>query len=125
MASIKVPSPGRDILYKSKLGNYILPGKVVVTLDNLYPEGVAKGDIASLNSPAHVHAKVFSPGEDYVEENVPHASAHPDYDLESNPFPPGSWIWPEILPDRWFETTEGTLDGQLYPMARGVTPDWV
>lgn len=123
MASIRVPTPGREILYKSKLDNYVLPAKVVVTIDNLFVEGVEKGDIKDLDSPAHIHAKVFSPGEDYVEQNIPHAAAHPEYDLESNPFPPGSWVWPEILPDRWYDTEDQSFDGEVYAMSRSV-PGW-
>lgn len=124
MASVRVPTPGRDIYYKSKLGNYILPGKAVVTIDNLFDEGVERGDIEGLDSPAHIHAKVFSPGEDYVESNIPHASAHPEYDAQSNPFPPGSWLWPEIQADRWYDTTEGILDGRPFAMSASHD-DWM
>lgn len=115
MAPVRVPTPGRDVLYKSKTGNYVLPAKVVVTLDNLFSEGVKKGDIPGLDTPVHVHLKVFSPGEDYVEENCPHSSEHPDYDARANPFPAGSWCWPEILPERSFEN--GSMDADLYPMS--------
>lgn len=121
--SIKIPTPGRDILYKSKLGNYILPGKAVVTIDNLFSEGVEAGLIDGLTTPVHIHAKVFSPGDDYVEQNIPHARVHPDYDSETNPFPPGSWAWPDIVPDRWYDADTGLMDGAALPMSADHT-DW-
>lgn len=119
--SVVAPTPGRDVYYKSRTGNYILPAKVVVTFDNIFEEGVDKGDIADLDSPVHVHLKVFSPGEDYVESNVPHATSHEDFDGERNPFPAGSWKWPDLVPDRIWEN--GHLDGSLLPMSASH-PDW-
>lgn len=116
MMAVKVPTPGRDVYYKSKTGNYVLPAKVVVTQDNLFHEGVLKGDIPSLDSPVHVHLRVSSPGEDYVEENCPHAALHPDYHPSDNPFPAGSWSWPELVPDRMYER-EGGMVEDLLPLS--------
>lgn len=118
MASIVVPTPGRDVLYKSKTGNYVLPAKVSVTLDNLFRPGVESGDLADLDSPLHLHLKVFNPGPEYVEFNVPHAKQHPDYDEDLNAWPPGSWRWPEMVPDRVFDTEDETFSGHILPYAK-------
>lgn len=118
MTSIVVPTPGRDVLYKSKTGNYVLPAKVSVTVDNLYRPGVESGDLADLASPLHVHLKVINPGPEYVEFNVPHAMQHEDYDGGLNPWPPGTWAWPRLVPDRVYDIDDGTLTGELLPYVR-------
>lgn len=118
MTTIKVPTPGRDVWYWSKTGNYALPAKVSVSIDNLYEGGVESGDIEDLDTPLHVHLSVISPGEDYKEPNCPHATMHPDYDRDTNPWPPGSWQWPDMVPDRWFDNQTHILDGGPLPLAR-------
>lgn len=117
MANIVVPTPGRDVLYKSKTGNYVLPAKVSVTIDNLYRPGVEAGDLEDLDTPLHVHLKVLNPGPEYVEFNVPHAKEHPDYD-DGAPWPPGSWRWPEMIPDRTYDTETGDFHGEVLSYAR-------
>lgn len=105
MAAVIVPTPGREVMYRSKTSNYALPAKVSVTIDNLYYPGVDAGDIGGISSPLHAHLVVFSPGpESYREHDCPHASMHPDFDEQSNPWPPGSWVWPHMAPDRVFDS---------------------
>lgn len=118
MASVKVPTPGRDVWYWSKTGNYALPAKVSVTVDNLFQPGVEAGDIENLDSPIHVHLRTISPGEDYVEQNCPHATVHPDYDPDTNPWPAGSWRWPDIVPDRIYDTESTIMDGGNLSLVR-------
>lgn len=116
--SVVVPTPGRDVLYRSKTGNYVLPAKVSVTIDNLFRPGVESGDLADLETPLHVHLKVINPGPEYVEFNVPHAKQHPDYDSREEPFPPGTWRWPEMVPDRHYDLDSETFSGETLPYAR-------
>lgn len=116
MPTVVIPTPGRDVLYRSKTGNYALPAKVSVTIDNLHIPSVEQGLIESLSSPIHAHLKVLNPGPEYVELNVPHATLHPEFDARSNPFPPGSWRWPDLVPDRTYDTEASGLEYDRVPL---------
>lgn len=81
------PKPGHDVWYQTDGRNYdyFLPAKVVVTMENQNIEGLNEAGIPIVETKKDVHLRVFSPGEDYVEYNVP-------YDPQGSR---RSWRWPE------------------------------
>lgn len=110
---IPYPTPGRIVWYTSRTGNYWLPAIVCVTRHNLFPGGVEAGHIPDLSSAMHCHLIVNSPGPggmraeatDFVAEN-PHGrqenegGTYAEHDIAYDPDgAPGTWRWPEPLPD--------------------------
>lgn len=83
----QVPTIGRVVIYRSRLGHYSVPAVVTATQETLWPEGVERGDVPALSSPLHVHLHVLTPGRksSYAEHDVP---------LDESGETPGSWSWP-------------------------------
>lgn len=83
------PSLGRIVHYRSKTGNYMLAAIITATHESLWPEGVERGDVPTLDGPDHVHLHVFTPGGNggYQEHNVP---------LDDE-LTPRTWRWPTIV----------------------------
>lgn len=69
------PTPGRIVWYQTdgRGGlDYFLPAMVVATRDdNQVVEGFERAGIPVLTEAFNVHLRVYSPGEDYVEHDVP------------------------------------------------------
>jgi hypothetical protein len=55
-------SIGRVVLYRSRTGSYTVPAIVTATGDTLARAGVEAGHVPDLESPAHVHLTVLTPG---------------------------------------------------------------
>lgn len=84
------PTIDRIVIYRSKRNPYDLPAIVTATVDSLWPDGVASGQVPPLSSPTHVHLHVLSPGAEssYREHDVPFDEARDAH------VPPGTWRWP-------------------------------
>lgn len=85
---VQLPTPGRVVWYENDGRGgfrYYLPAIVSVTTDNENKDAAQSGGIPLLESPTHVHLRVFSPGEPYTEHNVA-------YDPEGGA---RSWRWPK------------------------------
>lgn len=85
---MEVLTPGRIVWYENDGRGgfrYSLPAIVTVTTRNENVEAARAGGIPLLESPYHVHLRVFSPGEPYTEHNVAYDSARG----------PRSWSWPD------------------------------
>jgi hypothetical protein len=97
-----VPAPGRNVFYRGKLGvKAVNPAVVTTTVDNLERAAVDAGDVPALESPMHVHLRVFTCGEPggFTEYNVPHVSLVADPEMhEQWPEGPatGTWAWPDL-----------------------------
>lgn len=63
------PTIGRIVIYRSKVGAYVIPAIITATIDTLAPEGLARWHdtdgregVPPLDSNRHVHLTVFTPG---------------------------------------------------------------
>ena len=95
------PSPGRIVLYRSKRNPYDIPAVITVCDSNLWPEGVARGDVPALSSDFHVHLHVFTPGHlgSYQEHDIPFAEGEGKDrfgEAWEDGVYPGTWRWPEL-----------------------------
>lgn len=83
----ELPRPGDTVWYQTDGRNfdYFLPAIVSVTMENQNIEGLTEAGIPLVSSQDRAHLRVISPGEDYVEYDVP-------WSPEGNR---RSWRWPE------------------------------
>jgi hypothetical protein len=78
-----LPTVGRIVHHRGKLGYQVVrPAIVVVDVNTLDPRGVEAGAIPGLDSPEHVHLRVFAVEGEFTEYNVAPGTA------------PGEWSWP-------------------------------
>lgn len=63
------PTLGRIVLYRSKVGLYVVPAVVTATIDTLHPSGIERYEqtngregVPPLDDELHVHLTVMSPG---------------------------------------------------------------
>jgi hypothetical protein len=85
-----LPTLGRIVHYRGKLGVQAMRAAVVV-MD--WESWKRDGDVAALDSPSHVHLRVFSPSDEggFTEYNVPYFGEEL---FEWQSIPPGTWTWP-------------------------------
>lgn len=104
------PTIGRIVVYRSKTGNYVVPGLVSATVDTLYRPAVDEGHISDLSSDTHVHLVVFTPGfaghrnsstsieqaEELTRLSSPAGGTYQEFDVpyDETGQTPGSWSWP-------------------------------
>ena len=111
----------RDVIYRSRTGDYDVPAKITATCDTLNPKGVEAGNIPAITAEGNVHLTVFTPGipnlraaaEDFkVDPNPEHPISEnlsgtyqewdipqaPELDVVAGASPtavsPGTWRWP-------------------------------
>lgn len=84
------PTRGRQVVYRSRTGDYSCTATITCTTDTLWPRGVELGHVPDLSTDRHVHLHVLTPGAkaQYQEHNVPFSPEQGDSQL------PGSWTWP-------------------------------
>lgn len=105
------PSICRDVVYRSRTGNYSVPAKITATTDTLYRPNVDAGYIAGLSSDTHVHLTVFTPGRpgirgaENVDMVVPDSDARPI-------FPNVAGLYQEYDVPFW---DPATYDGEIPP----------
>lgn len=118
------PTLGRVVLYRSRTGNYTVPGIVTAVEGSLYQPNVDAGYIAGLSSDTHVHLSALTPGKpgtrgpenvDMVVPDSPGRPIRPNlaglYQEDDVPYwdpvdcgvfdhqhldeqPAGTWTWP-------------------------------
>ena len=92
-----IPTLGRIVHYRGNQG-LLAPRAAIVTAtqDSLDPRGVASGDVPALDSPDHVHLRVYTPVDKggFAEYNVPRGQATDDQPATAGTIPPGTWCWP-------------------------------
>lgn len=89
------PTPGRIVLYRSKVNPYDVPAIITATSESLWEPGVEAGHVPALDSDEHVHLHIFTPGaeQEYQEHNIPMA----EVGTHDSPAP-GTWRWPPRVP---------------------------
>lgn len=56
------PSLCRNVIYRSRTGDYSLAAMVIGTIDSLNPLGVERGQVPPITADTNVHLVVFTPG---------------------------------------------------------------
>jgi hypothetical protein len=62
VTTIQRPTIGRVVVYRSRTGDYDVPAVISATQDTLFRPAVDARVMPDLESPAHVHLTVFTPG---------------------------------------------------------------